>query len=189
LEKNIETLELCPDHCYSPNPVGPPAKSHLHPSAKATATCTRNVADELPTAVAPMGPPPPQVSRHPWFHRPTTCVVHHLALSTAASRSQAVFLLFMLPTALLYHPRAHSTRHRQPLATTDERRLKHHHPRAPSDSSDRAFVHPRATSPCPEDCRGRQSSASFIHRHLAVDSCLWPSFGPPNSSSRTPALP
>jgi hypothetical protein len=76
------------------------------------------------------------------------------------------------PLTLLYHPRAHSTRHRQPLGTADELRLKHHRPRAPSDSSDRAFVHPRATSPHPEDCRGCQSSASFFHGHLTVDNRL-----------------
>jgi hypothetical protein len=150
-------------------------------------------------ATLPMNCPP--LSR-PWDHRrPRSHATHGFTALPLVSSTTLPYPPLQVeakpfsscscspPLALLYHPRAHSTRHRQPLATTDERRLKHHHPRAPSDSSDRAFVHPRATSPCPEDCRGRQSSASFIHRHLAVDSCLWPSFGPPNSSSRTPALP
>jgi hypothetical protein len=40
----------------------------------------------------------PLVSRRPRFHRPSTCAVHHLALSAAASQSQSLLLLVALPT-------------------------------------------------------------------------------------------
>jgi hypothetical protein len=107
LENNIETLELCPAHCYSPSPVSPPAESLMCPSAKATASCACCVADVPPTTVALTGSPPPLVSRCPRFHRATTFAIHHLTLFAATGQSQALFLLFTLP-------QAHSTQHHQP---------------------------------------------------------------------------
>jgi hypothetical protein len=99
LEKNIETLKLCPAHCYSPSPVGPLAEYLLRPSAKATALCACCIANGPPAAAVPTGPSPPLVLRCSRFHRPTTCIVHHLALSAAIGRSQSLLLLFALPTA------------------------------------------------------------------------------------------
>jgi hypothetical protein len=189
LENNTETLELCLAHCYS-QPSRPTGRIPLAPKCQGDHTvrelhCRRTAHRHCAhgTTVAP-GLAPPMVSLPYHLRRPPPCLICRYRSKPSPFPPLRAPHHSLCSVTLEPTPRGAAS-HQPPLMSAA---LKHRRPRVPSDSSDRRFVHPRATSPRPEDCRGRQSSASFFHGHLVLDSHLRPSFSPPNTSSRTPSV-
>jgi hypothetical protein len=155
---------VCPLLCSSP----PPARDR--PSSPTVSRCHCAL-----------------VSCSPWFHHPTTCAVHHLALSAAASRSQSLLLLFTLPTtrsALQWPPQLppHATVNRvlRCLAVrfAGPRRVAEHRPNP---------------EPSPRVQSSKSSNASatrhLLHGHLVNDHLVQPPSGAASTSTNFPSSP
>jgi hypothetical protein len=130
---------------------------------------------------------PPLVSRRPQFHRSTTCVVHHLALSTVAGRSQSLLLLFVLPAArsalqwppelplratVDHVPRCLTVRFAGPCRVTERRLDPEPSPREQSPKSSKAGA-----------------THHLFHSHLIDDLLIQPPSEPASTSMSFPLSP
>jgi hypothetical protein len=125
--------------------------------------------------------------RHPWFHRPTTSAVDHLALSAVASRSESLLLLFVQPTArfaLQWPPELppHATTDRMPRCLTVCFAGLHRVTRRRPDPK----PPPREQSPKSSEAG---VTCHLFHSHLVNDLLIQPPSGRASTSMSFPPSP